>query len=80
MRFVFLLLLTCGAAAPAIAQTCSGCSCKGGPGFRLPNGHCSSWKQTERFCDGTCYPAGTVDERPPPAPRPPIHKPVLAPS
>ena len=52
------------ASSPAVALSCSGCSCKGGPGVRLPNGHCASWVQNESFCSGTCYPAGSSDERP----------------
>ena len=76
MKIVFPLLLILTALVPAGAQVCSGCSCRGGPGFRLPSGECSSWKQNEHYCDGACYPTGTADERHQPAPKPPIHKPA----
>jgi len=29
---------------------CSGCGCKGGPGYRGPNGQCVSWKTIGRVC------------------------------
>ena len=44
------------------ASACDGCSCRGGPGYRLPNGKCSSWKQHASYCNGACYPPGTNNE------------------
>jgi hypothetical protein len=43
-----LLLISCTAAATACQ--CTGCGCKGGPGFRGPNGRCVSYKQLDRVC------------------------------
>lgn len=40
-----------------------GCACRGGPGFRLTNGKCASWKQHESYMNKGGYPAGTTDER-----------------
>lgn len=31
------------AAASTIAPVCSGCGCRGGPGYRQANGKCASW-------------------------------------
>ncbi len=53
-------LFFCGAvslAVPAAAETrcaerpsCQGCGCKGGPGYRGPDGRCVSFKNLERVC------------------------------
>lgn len=29
---------------------CEGCGCKGGPGYRAPNGRCVGWKQLNKVC------------------------------
>jgi len=34
----------------AFAQSCSGCGCKGGPGYRAPNGRCVGWVDIGRVC------------------------------
>lgn len=39
-----------GMSAPALAQPCSGCGCKGGPGYRGPNGRCVGWAELARTC------------------------------
>ena len=44
---VFWLLLL---SAPASAQLCDWCGCRGGPGYRAPNGHCVGWKQLSHVC------------------------------
>lgn len=31
-------------------QACSGCGCKGGPGYRGPNGRCVGWGDIGRTC------------------------------
>jgi hypothetical protein len=31
------------AASDQIEPVCRGCGCRGGPGYRLPNGKCGSW-------------------------------------
>jgi len=46
----------------AIAR-CSGCSCRGGPGFRSPNGRCVGWKDFVRIC-GPAPHTLCKDERP----------------
>jgi len=47
----------------AVGKTskCKGCSCKCGPGYRLPNDRCASWDDHWKFMKQG-YPAGTVDE------------------
>ena len=30
--------------------SCRGCGCKGGPGYRAPNGRCVSFKRLEKVC------------------------------
>lgn len=32
------------------AQACSGCGCRGGPGYRAPSGQCVSWRALARTC------------------------------
>lgn len=32
------------------AEACEGCGCRGGPGYRGPNGRCVSWAQIGRIC------------------------------
>ncbi|HEV7286316.1 MAG TPA: hypothetical protein VGN75_15785 [Kaistia sp.] len=32
------------------ASACSGCGCRGGPGYRGPNGRCVSWANIGRVC------------------------------
>ena len=34
----------------ADAQACSGCGCRGGPGYRGPNGRCVGWSDIGRTC------------------------------
>lgn len=33
-----------------VAEACSGCGCRGGPGYRGPNGKCVGWKQLTKVC------------------------------
>ena len=54
-----LMLPTVGVEA---AEFCHGCSCKCGPGFRLPNRRCASWAEHWHYMAKGGYPAGTVDE------------------
>jgi hypothetical protein len=49
MRFAVILALACWVGAAA-AQVCSGCGCKGGPGYRGPNGRCVGWAGIGRTC------------------------------
>jgi hypothetical protein len=32
------------------AVGCSGCGCRGGPGYRGPNGHCVGWAKLNKIC------------------------------
>jgi hypothetical protein len=34
----------------ADSQACSGCGCRGGPGYRGPNGRCVGWSDIGRTC------------------------------
>jgi hypothetical protein len=29
---------------------CTGCGCKGGPGYRSPDGHCVGFKELDKVC------------------------------
>jgi hypothetical protein len=49
---------------PVSAQSCTGCSCKGGPGYRLASGKCVSWAQHEKFKGIGDFPAGASCEHP----------------
>ncbi len=35
---------------PAMAESCSGCGCKGGPGYRGPSGRCVGYADIGRVC------------------------------
>jgi hypothetical protein len=52
VRYWAAIVLVSGllATAGADAQVCSGCGCKGGPGYRGPNGQCVAWKTIGRVC------------------------------
>ncbi|MBB3929973.1 hypothetical protein GGR25_000992 [Kaistia hirudinis] len=55
---LFALVLLCAlslATVPASAacperQACKGCGCKGGPGYRGPNGKCVGFRDLDRVC------------------------------
>lgn len=61
VSLVFAALMLVNAPAADIAS-CSGCSCRGGPGFRAPDGKCVSWKELDRKC-GKPPEARCTDER-----------------
>lgn len=46
------------------AESCTGCSCKGGPGYRLANGKCVSWAQHQKHQSSGDFPAGASCEHP----------------
>jgi len=57
LRIVLLLpLLGLAFATPVAAEgcperpACQGCGCKGGPGYRGPNGQCVGFKNLDRVC------------------------------
>lgn len=50
-----LLFGLVGSTGPALANcpdrpACTGCGCKGGPGYRGPDGTCVGFKQLDRVC------------------------------
>jgi len=52
-RSLIALALLAGAVAlavPASAAACSGCGCRGGPGYRGPDGRCVGFKDLARKC------------------------------
>ncbi|SHG75803.1 hypothetical protein SAMN02745157_4769 [Kaistia soli DSM 19436] len=55
-RFAGRVVLTAAAAIVIVlavvheADACQGCGCRGGPGYRAPNGRCVSWAQIGRIC------------------------------
>jgi hypothetical protein len=55
--------LTDGGRNPVwVYDSCHGCSCQCGPGFRLPDQNCASWKQHRQFMTAGGYLSGTIDE------------------
>ncbi len=58
----FLIVLMVALWLVADAQACSGCGCRGGPGFRGPNGRCVGWSDIGRTCGDPpstrCIPEG----------------------
>lgn len=55
-------LLACLLFAAEVQASCSGCSCRGGPGFRASDGKCVGWKELNRKC-GNPPEARCTDER-----------------
>jgi len=62
---IFLVLAAIAALAwisATPANACSGCGCRGGPGYRGPNGRCVSWANIGRVCGSPpserCSPEG----------------------
>jgi hypothetical protein len=48
-----IVLILLAFLAPAVAEeacTCKGCGCKGGPGWRAPNGYCVSAAKLTKIC------------------------------
>ena len=56
---VMAMVLVAGGAG---AEACSGCGCRGGPGYRAPNGRCVGWADIGRICGSppskNCTPEG----------------------
>lgn len=53
IALIILVFLTPVAPVSTIAQeacTCKGCGCKGGPGWRGPNGYCVSAARLTKIC------------------------------
>jgi hypothetical protein len=48
----------------SVAIACDGCGCRGGPGYRLPNGSCVSWAQHEKHKAAGDFPPGARCEHP----------------
>ena len=50
-KLAFLIaVLTVALWPDAEAHACSGCGCRGGPGYRGPNGRCVGWSDIGRTC------------------------------
>ena len=50
-KLAFLIAVLTVALWPvAEAHACSGCGCRGGPGYRGPNGRCVGWSDIGRTC------------------------------
>jgi len=58
LRFGFLALIAAlavwpvsrGQAACPERPPCHGCGCKGGPGYRAPDGHCVGFRELDKVC------------------------------
>lgn len=50
MRAVLAFAVAALSAMTLPVEACSGCGCRGGPGYRGPNGQCVSWKAFARTC------------------------------
>jgi hypothetical protein len=42
--------LSMGQAACPERPPCQGCGCKGGPGYRAPDGHCVGFRELDKVC------------------------------
>jgi hypothetical protein len=42
--------ITVGHAACPDRPACKGCGCKGGPGYRAPDGHCVGFAELDKVC------------------------------
>ncbi|QDL97958.1 hypothetical protein FLL57_11830 [Rhodopseudomonas palustris] len=54
-RFIVLAAVLFAGIAPAFAgcperPACKGCGCKGGTGYRAPDGHCVGFRELDRVC------------------------------
>ena len=58
----FCIILAVAMWSIAIAQPCNRCGCRGGPGYRAPNGRCVGWADIGRVCGSPpttrCTPEG----------------------
>jgi len=50
LAFAMLLGVRPAIAACPERPPCSGCGCKGGPGYRAPDGHCVGFKELDKVC------------------------------
>src|SRR5215203_4842595 len=50
VRTTTFLIAALALTAPAVAQSCSGCGCKGGPGYRGADGRCVGWANIGKVC------------------------------
>jgi hypothetical protein len=59
--FIASVLLSFAGAIPQ-SEACSGCGCRGGPGYRAPDGRCVGWADIGRKCgsppETRCTPEG----------------------
>ena len=50
MRTALFFVAVLGALGPNVAVSCDGCGCRGGPGYRGPDGHCVGWAKLNKIC------------------------------
>ena len=50
MRAAIMFIVVIGQCSATAAFACSGCGCRGGPGYRGPNGQCVGWDRLHRIC------------------------------
>ena len=50
MRIATAALIFLFSIGSSFAQSCSGCGCKGGPGYRGPDGKCVGWAALKKTC------------------------------
>jgi len=70
MRSLFVVVFLIASTEAVLA--CSGCGCRGGPGYRGPDGRCVGWKQLNSTCGNPptsrCTFEGKSDQATGPAP------------
>jgi hypothetical protein len=45
-----IAVVVIGAVTSRVAVACDGCGCRGGPGYRGPDGHCVGWAKLNKIC------------------------------
>lgn len=80
MRWCVIVVVASLLPLPALAAKCDWCGCRGGPGYRMPNGKCAGRRALRRVCGDPpstrCTfeggPDGPVLRRPQAAPGQPV--------
>ena len=50
MRTAITIFLVIALSSATTALACTGCGCRGGPGYRGPNGQCVGWARLNKIC------------------------------